>query len=457
LKVLLADDEASITATLEEDLREAGHETTAVASGDAALDHLRQERFDVLIADINMPGMKGDQLLREAKALDPELSVIVITGFGTIESAVAAMKDGATDYILKPFLNEQITALLQKLARMRDLETENRALRAQIEDIAGFENIVGKSPPMQEVFRIVRTVARTDANILIVGETGTGKEMVARAIHNKSPRRHRPLVAISCAAIPSTLLEDELFGHERGAFTDARERKIGRIERSEGGTFFLDDIDDMPLATQVKLLRVLQEREIERLGGDRSIQVDIRVIAATKVDLRQLVRQGRFREDLFYRLNVVPLRLPPLRERTGDVPLLARHFIARYGQGRAYEVKPEVLEAMEAYYWPGNVRELEHAIERAIALAGHATFLKKEHLVERSPRHKLALQVPERIRTLREVAEEAEREHIQEVLKITGDHRAQAASILGISRKNLWEKMKFYGIGGPEDAPREDA
>ncbi len=456
MKVLIADDERTITTTLQDDLKDAGHEVLTVAAGDQALAILENERFDALITDLNMPGMKGDELLRRAKAIDKNLSVILITGFGTIESAVAAMKEGAFDYILKPFLNEQIVLLLQKAARLRDLETENLVLRAQIEEIAGFESLIGKSTPMQDVFRTIKTVARTDSNILIVGETGTGKEMIARAIHNKSGRRAKPLVAISCAAIPSSLLEDELFGHEKGAYTDARDRKVGRIERAEGGTFFLDDIDDMPLATQVKLLRVLQEREIERLGGEKTIKVDIRVITATKVDLKDLVRQGKFREDLFYRLNVVPLRLPPLRERTGDIPLLTKHFVQRYGQGRAYEIKPEVMEAMETYYWPGNVRELEHAIERAIALAGQATFLKREHLVERSPSHKMALNVPSKIQPLRDVVEEAEREHIREVLKITADHRAQAASLLGISRKNLWEKMRLYGIEGVEDRARDD-
>ena len=451
MKVLIADDEKSITLTLKEDLSEANHEVTVCHTGDAALAALERDRFDCLISDINMPGLKGSELLKRAKELDPNTAVILITGYGSIHSAVEAMKEGAEDYILKPFLNEEILQSLVKLEEVRELRNENRDLKVRIaEEGKGLPGIIGQSPAMQAVFKIIRTVSKTDSNVLIQGETGTGKERISKAIHELSPRREGPMVAISCAAIPSNLLEDELFGHEKGAFTDARNRKLGRIERAEKGTFFLDDIDDMPLETQVKLLRVLQEREVERLGGTETIQVDIRVVAATKVDLRELVKEGGFREDLFYRLNVVPLPLPPLRERKGDIELLAYHFIRKLGRGRNYEIKPQVLEAMNAYYWPGNVRELEHAIERAIALAGQATFLKQEHLVERSPAYKTALNVPTKVRTLRDVVEDAESAHIRAVLGLTSDHRAQAASLLGISRKNLWEKMKLYGIEGAD-------
>jgi len=449
VRVLIADDEKAITLTLKEELEEAGHKVTVTHSGDEALHILESEPFDCLVTDINMPGVKGDELLRRAKALDEKLVVIIITGYGTIESAVQAMKDGATDYILKPFVNDQIVRLIDRLARMGALEEENQNLRSQLDELSPFEDIVGSSEAMQEVFRTIKTVSRTDANVLIVGETGTGKEMTARAIHNRSPRRAGPFVAISCAAIPSTLLEDELFGHEQGAYTGARDQKIGRIERAQGGTFFLDDIDDMPVETQVKLLRVLQERELERLGGTTTIPLDIRVIAATKVDLKEHVRQGRFREDLYYRLNVVPIHLPPLRERKGDLPLLVRHFLARFAKDREFEIRPEDMEAMEAYSWPGNVRELQHAVERAVALAGRARYLRRAHLVDRSPVHKMAPNVPQSVQTLKEVVEEAERRHIQQVLKLTGNHRAEAARQLGISRKNLWEKMKLYGIEGP--------
>ncbi|HGY90535.1 MAG TPA: sigma-54-dependent Fis family transcriptional regulator [Planctomycetes bacterium] len=446
MKVLIADDEQSIVATLEDDLADAGHDVLAAPDGNRALDIIRKEKVDCLITDLSMPGMGGMTLIEEARKLRPGLQIIVITGYGTIESAVEAIKKGAAEYVQKPFLNEQIVALVDRLAKISQLEEENEDLRTQLQEITAFENIVGASKAMQDVFRILKNVSRSESDILLIGETGTGKEVMARAIHAHSPRKNKPLVTLSCAAIPSTLLEDELFGHERGAYTDARDRKIGRFERAHHGTFFLDDIDDMPLETQVKLLRILQEREFERLGGEKTIQVDVRVIVATKIDLRTLVDEGRFREDLFFRLNVVPVRLPPLRERKGDIPLLAKHFISKYAGSRSYEIKPDVMAAMEAYYWPGNVRELEHAIERAIAFAGQGRILRKEHLVEASPVHKKAMAVPRNLTTLREAVEAAEKEHIEEILRITNGHKAQAAEILGISRKNLWEKMKNYGI-----------
>ncbi len=451
MRVLVADDEKSITMTLEEDLREAGHQVAVVHTGDAALAALEVDRFDCVVSDINMPGVKGDELLRRIKATDPAVAVILITGYGSIDSAVQAMKDGAADYILKPFRNEQIVHALARQDQVRTLIAENHTLREQLTEITLFDNIVGQSTAMQDVLRTVKTVSKTDATILIQGETGTGKEVIARAIHHNSARRAKPFVAMSCAAIPATLLEDELFGHERGAFTDAKDRKIGRFERAEGGSFFLDDIDDLALATQVKLLRVLQEKEVERLGGDKAIKVNTRVIAATKVDLRTMVREGRFREDLFYRLNVVPVHLPPLRERHGDIPLLVQHFVAKYGGDRGFEVKPETLDLMVQYSWPGNVRELEHSVERAIALAGQSRILKREHLVEMSADFKQAVKPPDAVRPLKEVVEEAEREHLRHVLKLTGRHRAQAAAILGISRKNLWEKLRLYGIDDGEE------
>lgn len=446
MRILIADDERSIVATLEMDLVEAGHEVLTAGDGNRALETLRRHRIDCLITDLNMPGLNGMELLSEARTVDESISVIIMTGYGTVESAVEAMKKGATDYILKPFMNEQMVSLLKSITRIRELEQENIELKAKLQDRDRLDGIVGSSKPMREVFRSIKTVAPTSSSILILGETGTGKEVIARAIHKHSDRSRGPLVALSCAAVPATLLEDELFGHEPGAFTDAREKKLGRIERANKGTFFLDDIDDMPMEIQVKLLRVLQEREFERLGGDKTITVDVRIIAASKVDLRDMVNEGRFREDLFYRLNVVPLKLPPLREREGDVALLTQHFIEKFANGRQYEVKDDVRAAMDAYYWPGNVRELEHAVERAIAFAGAGQILKREHLVETSREHKKALAVPPHLTTLREFTEEAERQHIIETLKTTNGHKAQAAGVLGISRKNLWEKMRQYEI-----------
>jgi DNA-binding NtrC family response regulator len=451
MRVLIADDEKSITVPLEDDLRDAGHEVTVAHDGNEAWVAVERDRPDAVVSDINMPGLRGDELLKRVKALDPRIAVVLVTGYGAVESAVQAMKDGAADYVLKPFRNEQIVLALSRLGEVKRLRTENDELRTKLEEATGIAGVVGTSEPMQAVFRTVRTVAKSDATVLIEGETGTGKERIARALHELSSRRAKPFVAISCAAIPSTLLEDELFGHEKGAYTDAKERKLGRFERAEGGTFFLDDVDDVPMETQVKLLRVLQEREVERLGGDRAIKVDVRVVVATKVDLRERVREGKFRDDLFYRLNVVPVRLPPLRDRKGDLPLIAAHFVKKYCGGREYEIKPETYEAMEEYAWPGNVRELEHAVERAIALSGGARVLKREHLVERSPLFKQAPRPPGGLRPLREVVEDAEKRHLREVLKLVGNHRAQAAQVLGISRKNLWEKLKAYGIEDGDD------
>ncbi|MEC7726409.1 MAG: sigma-54 dependent transcriptional regulator, partial [Planctomycetota bacterium] len=278
------------------------------------------------------------------------------------------------------------------------------------------------------------------------GESGTGKERIARAIHNLSNRKERAFVALSCGALPDTLLETELFGHEKGAFTDAGRQRRGRFEVADGGTIFLDDIDDMPMSVQVKLLRVLQEREFERVGGEDLVHVDIRVVAATKVPLLDHVREGRFREDLYYRLNVVPVQLPGLRDRDGDVPLLVRHFIDKLGGGRAFTVKTDVLEAMSAYSWPGNVRELENRCAQAIALSGGAKILKKEHLLPVDKSRRAALEPPEKMQSLREVLVQAERAHLEHVLRGVGGHRTKAASVLGISRKVLWEKLKDYGI-----------
>ncbi|MEQ8764042.1 MAG: sigma-54 dependent transcriptional regulator [Planctomycetota bacterium] len=447
MRILLAEDESGIAQILRDDLKDASHEVTWARDGTEALHHIEESTFDVLITDIKMPGVDGLELLKITKERFPDTEVVVITGHASIESAVEAMKRGACDYVAKPFLNDEILLIIERIARLQALAAENFQLKEELGKLAGFENIVGRSPAMHKVFDLVKTVAKTDASVLIIGESGTGKERIARAIHVNSPRRQKAFVALSCAALPENLLEDELFGHERGAFTDARKDKRGRFELADSGTIFLDDIDDMSLPTQVKLLRVLQERAFERLGGERTIEIDIRVVAATKIPLEDAIRDGTFREDLYYRLNVVPIELPPLRDRDGDIPLLVAHFSQLYGRGREFEVKPEILDQMATYSWPGNVRELENAVERAIALAGNAKFLKKEHLLRLSNAHKAALHVPEtQQETLKEVVQRCEREHIQRTLKLTGNHKAQAAGILGISRKNLWEKMKEYGL-----------
>jgi DNA-binding NtrC family response regulator len=439
LRILLADDEKAIAVTLGDALRAAGHEVEVVNDGVAAAAAVERAPFDVVVSDVRMPGLDGMTVLRRAKARDRGTEVILVTGFATVESAVEAMKAGAFHYVQKPFYNEDIVRLLD---RIREL----RAMRPAAGDPVALEGIVGGSESMGKVFEVLRRAAPSDAGILIEGESGTGKELVARAIHNLSPRRGKPFVPVACAAIPETLLESELFGHEKGAFTDAKERRIGKFERAHGGTAFLDDVDDMPLSMQVKLLRVLQEKEIERLGGGRSIPVDVRMVAATKVDLMDAVREGEFREDLYWRLNVVNIQLPPLRERPGDVRTLAEHFVRLYGRGKAVRVAPETLEEMERYFWPGNVRELENAVERAIALAGPDGLLEREHLLRSRGDRPAPGPAGGTVRTLREAGAAVEKDAIVAALRLTGGHRARAAKVLGISRKSLWEKIRHYGV-----------
>jgi DNA-binding NtrC family response regulator len=447
MKILLADDEKTIRITLGDDLKAAGHEVLDVGHGSDALQLVEEQTFDLVITDIRMPGADGVEILKKTKTLHRDTAVIVITGFGTIESAVEAMRLGAYHYILKPFLNKDILLYVEKIAQVKQLEEDNRRLKDRLGKLAGIDGLVGNSRKMQDVLKVIRTVAKSAASVLIKGESGTGKEVIARTIHLNSLRPNEKFIAISCGALPASLLESELFGHEKGAFTDAHKMRKGWFELADGGTIFLDDIDDMPLETQVKLLRTIQEREIVRVGGERALKVDFRIIAATKKDLQEMMTKGEFREDLFYRLNVVPIDLPPLRQRTEDIPLLVAHFISIYGTGaQEFEVKPEVMDALMRYPWPGNVRELENAVERAIVLAGASKYLKKEHLLKPSTQFKTAAAIPVKPQTLKEAVYDAERIHIKEVLRVTGGHKAQAANILGISRKNLWEKLRDYNI-----------
>ncbi len=451
MKILLAEDEITIAITLRDALEEAGHEVvTAETTGDA-LAALETQDPDLIITDVRMPGEGGTALLARSQEQDPDRPVILMTGFATIDKAVEAMRNGAVDYVQKPFRNEAMVARVATFERVRRLEAENEALRGAHDQHPAFAGIVGQSPAMREVFRRVQTVASSEATILIQGESGTGKERIAQALHRMSPRAEAPFVAISCAALPESLLEAELFGHEKGAFTDARRTRKGRFELASGGTLFLDDIDDMPLPTQVKLLRVLQERTLERVGGEATIEVDIRVVVATKVDLMERVAAGQFREDLYYRVHVVPIQLPPLRERDGDVPALVRHMVARFGGGRAYGIARSTMNQLERYPWPGNVRELENAVQRAIALCGDGTELALEDLLTTDPRWRGANRVPEPVEPLRAVLKAAEREHLAHALEATGGHRTQTAELLGISRKVLWEKLKEHGLGTDGD------
>ncbi len=448
MKVLLADDERTITVTLGDALRAAGHDVTIAQDGEQALRAAKGEAFDCLVTDIRMPKLDGLALLKAVRELRPETAVLVITAHGSGEVGFQAARDGAIDFIQKPFFNEDVVVRLDKLRKFLDLREENRRLRDEVSSRSAFGRIVGRSPGMLELFEQIRTVSPNDVGVLIEGESGTGKELVAQQIHYGSPRRAGPFEVVS-SALHEGLIEDDLFGHVKGAFTDARTDRPGRFERANTGTIFIDDIDDMPLQTQVKLLRVLQERQVERLGDTKTLKVDVRVIAATKRPAWDLDQEKKFREDLFHRLNVASFKIPPLRERTGDIPRLVEAFIERYGKGQSYEVRPEVMRALEAYNWPGNVRELEHAVERAIAFAGEDRELKREHLLRPLGGKSAMMGVPDAQKALRAVVEEAEAAHIRRVLDFTGNHKGEAARILGITRKNLWEKMRQYGMGDP--------
>jgi two-component system response regulator HydG len=368
-RVLIVDDEPDMVENCTRILGRAGYDCVTATDPRRALDLLESEHPDVLLTDLKMPEVDGMALLRRARELDPALPVIMVTAFATIESAVSAIKEGAFDYLPKNFSVEQLRVAVERAVRHRGLQVENRNLRAQLQQALGLENIIGSSPAMTRVFELIKKAARSEANILVVGESGTGKELVARAIHANSPRAAQAFVPVDCASLPEQLLESELFGHEKGAFTGAVRSKPGLMEVAHRGTLFLDEIAELPQTLQVKMLRALQERQIRRVGGTALVDVDVRLVSATNRDLRDAVSKGQFREELYYRVNVIAIKLPPLRERTGDVKLLAHVFLRKYGQGRITGIDEGAMRALEAYPWPGNVRELQNIVERACALA----------------------------------------------------------------------------------------
>ncbi|RPH86756.1 MAG: sigma-54-dependent Fis family transcriptional regulator, partial [Desulfobacteraceae bacterium] len=374
-KILIVDDEQIVRESLTNWLKEENYQVEAAENGTLALEKIRQGPFQVVLLDLKMPGMDGIQVLTELKKDFPDIEVIIMTAYGSVNTAVEAIKAGAYDYIVKPFDPEEVALLIKKILEHKNLILENILLRQKLEDKYEFEDLIGKSAVMQQLFELIRNVAPTSATVLINGESGTGKELVAKAIHAISPRRFEPFIALSCGALPDTLLESELFGYEKGAFTGAAHTKKGRFEMADGGTLFLDEVGEITLKTQIDLLRVLQEKAFRRLGGTELIKVDVRIISATNRDLPQAITQGLFRSDLYYRLNVVGLHLPSLRERREDIPLLAKHFLRRYTieiNKKIERLAPAALELLMEYNWPGNVRELENAIERAVVISpGH--------------------------------------------------------------------------------------
>ena len=381
---LIVDDEPDMVENCVRALERADYRCVGTSEPRRAWELLETERPDLLLTDLKMPGIDGMALLRRAHELDAALPVIMITAFATIESAVAAVREGAFDYLPKNFSVEQLRVSVERALRHRGLQVENRNLRDQLQQTLGFENIVGTSPAIRQVFELVKKAARSEANILVVGESGTGKELIARAIHANSPRAQQPFMPVDCASLPEQLLESELFGHEKGSFTGAVGRKQGLMEVAHRGTLFLDEIGELPPTLQVKLLRALQERQIRRVGGTALIDVDVRLVSATNRDLRESGASRQFREELYYRINVIAIRLPPLRERAGDIELLAHAFLRRYGQGRITQIDAAAMQALEGYAWPGNVRELQNIIERACALADGPVIVRRdlpEHLL----------------------------------------------------------------------------
>ncbi|HLC40173.1 MAG TPA: sigma-54 dependent transcriptional regulator [Methylomirabilota bacterium] len=466
-RLLIADDEESLRWVLERGFRQAGYVVTTAKDGDEALSQAEAEPFDLIFLDIRMPGTDGLTLLKRLRERRPDATVVIMTAHGTMETAIQAMQAGAYDYVTKPFDLDDVLLLVERALTARRLSQEVAQLKTGLQEIWEFGALVGRHPKMQEVYKTIGRIAGSDVTVLITGESGTGKELVARAIHHHSLRVGRPFVGVSCAAIPTTLLESELFGHERGAFTDARERKIGKFELAHGGTIFLDELGDMGLDLQAKLLRALQERSFERVGGNDRIQVDVRVIAATNRDLSALIREGRFREDLFYRLSVVELPLPPLRERREDIPLLVEYFVAKHQAALGERaIAPEALNLLVGYPWPGNVRELENVVQRAMVLARGGVILP-EHLPI-SPGEPSLL--PGSDVTLEEIVQKKldecirglsshqeanlydlvigliEKPLLRAVLKETEGNQVKASALLGINRNTLRKKLKEHGI-----------
>ena len=448
--VLFVDDESALRTLMAERLTEKGFEVVEADSGEKALELLDQFAFDVVITDLRMPGVDGARVIEAAVERYPGIIAIVITGYGTVKDAVDAIKRGASDFIAKPFQFDELMHVLQKALEQRRLTSENAYLRSQLEERYQFGGILGRSRPMQALFQLLDTVARSNSTILITGETGTGKEVVARAIHHNSPRRPHRFVALNCSAIPETLLEAELFGHVRGAFTGAVGTRQGRFEQAHKGTLFLDEVGTMSAALQMKVLRALQEREFERIGDNQTIKVDVRVIAATNSELSRMVASGTFREDLYYRLNVIPIELPPLRERRDDIPLLVKHFLEKFAPGATMHVSQSAMRALMAYQWPGNVRQLENAVERAVALGAGRQEVTSSDLppeIQSMPQTTATpfVDFPEDGLDLPAYLGSIERDLVHRALDRTGGNRNKAADLLRIKRTTLVEKLRRIG------------
>ncbi len=447
LEILLVEDDPDVRVAVSEALRGEGHSLVEATDGAAGIERVTSAVFDVVITDVRLPKVGGLEVFRAARRASPSTAVILMTSFATVGDAVVALKEGAHDYLTKPFDVEELVIRVAAIAKQRALVRELEAARARIAGTSDVD-IVGHSPVMARLLERIATVADSDASILISGESGTGKELVARRVHARSPRAGAPFVPVNCAAFPETLLEAELFGHERGAFTGAVKKRHGRFKAADGGTLFLDEISEMPPLAQAKLLRALQEGIIEPLGTNEAQKVDVRILSATNRDLKKAIAEGRFREDLYYRLNVVGVHLPPLRERPGDLPLLLQHFLTRFlpPGTPTPEITVEAWQALSMYPFPGNVRELEHAMKHAVVLSRGRT-IGREHLPEDIVNVASSTTPGDRsVAPLALIVKQAERAHLLKALAIADGKRMRAAELLGISRKNLWEKLRAHGI-----------
>ena len=457
--LLLVEDEVPLRQALAERLAEHGFEVEQVDTGERAIEQLAEFAYDIVITDLRLPGLDGTRVLEAALLRYPDIVGIIVTGYGTVKDAVEAIKRGATDFVTKPFQFDELLHALNVALERRRLKAENAYLRSQLQERYKFEGIIGRSPAMRELFQMLETVSASASTILVTGETGTGKEVVARAIHHNSPRRAQRFVALNCGAIPETLLEAELFGHVRGAFTGAIGTRQGRLEQAHKGTLFLDEVGTMSPGMQMKLLRVLQEREFERIGDTHTIKVDVRVIAATNSDLQKMVAEGTFREDLFYRLNIIPIHLPALRDRKEDIPLLVQHFLTKFSAPEPVRVQParqaerhltisqQAMRALMAYSWPGNVRQLENAIERAVALSGGRSQIETADLTSDILHASQAaapppLNLPDDGIDLDSYVSRIEHELIRRALEKTGGNKGQASRLLNLKRTTLVEKLK---------------
>jgi DNA-binding NtrC family response regulator len=448
--ILIVEDEPRMRRLLEISLGEDGHSVQTAGDAESGLVHLRKEPIDLVVTDLKLPGMNGLEFLHEGKRLNAALPFIVMTAYGSVETAVDAMKAGASDYVLKPFTMAEMKLVINKELDVQQVRDENRRLKEALGKRYHFQNIVGRSKKMQEVLALVERVAPTHSTVLIGGESGVGKDLIARAIHQNSRRAAGPFIKINSTAIPDTLFESELFGFERGAFTGALASKPGKFELADKGTLFLDEIGDVPAPIQVKLLRVLQEREFERLGGTKTLKVDIRMIAATNRDLRAALEEGTFREDLYYRLNVVPIDIPPLREHKEDIPELVNHFLARFAADNEKEIEgitPAAVSVLMEYHWPGNVRQLENSVERAVALSsGRVIDVDDIHLDSTHGKGGVASGAPDQLLPEGMTLEQWEDNMIKEALRRANGNKSQAARLLGLSRNALRYRLSKLGV-----------